>query len=170
MKRAYITMCVLVVLFVAPGMLAYMVYLHPTWISAKTNHGQLLQPPPLLHSKYRGEKWQLLYWSPQDCTQDCEYHLDDLARMRLALGRRLYYVDLLLAMPNSAVELPERTRNLLHKMDGRLINLTQEDTTELGSQPAIYLVNPQHFVILSYKKDQSMHDIFEDLQKMVRDK
>ena len=169
MKRAYITMCLLIVLFTAPGLLAYMVYLHPTWISGRTNHGQLLQPPPLLHSKYREEKWQLLYWSPQDCTQDCTHHLDDLARMRLALGRRLYYVDLILAIPNSAV-VPPRTQNLLHKMDGNLINLTQEDTTELGIQPAIYLVNPQQFVILSYTKDQSMHDIFEDLQKMVRDK
>lgn len=170
MKRSYMLMSLLVALFAAPGLVAYVIYLHPAWISSRTNHGQLLQPPPLLHSKHHKEKWQLLYWSPQSCTQDCIQRLDDLARLRLALGRRLYYVDLSLAISTPMVDVPEHIQSLLHKVDANLVSLSQDDAMHLGLQPAIYLVNPQNFVILAYAKDQSVQDIFQDLQKMVHDK
>lgn len=171
MKRVYVIMGLLVVLFMAPGMIAYVVYLHPTWLSNKTNHGTLLQPPRLLSTqnnrkKSNDKKWQILYWSPQGCEQRCIQRLDDLARMRLALGRRLYYVDLILAVNKPLDSMTASVQAVVHKMDAHLV---QMDASQLGPEPAVYLVNPQQYVILSYTSDQSVQDIFHDLQKMVRD-
>ncbi|MGV3740614.1 MAG: hypothetical protein ACO1N3_04935 [Gammaproteobacteria bacterium] len=164
MKKFYGVMSLLIILFTAPGILAYVVYHHPNWISGRTNHGHLLQPPTLLHSTYQGNKWQLLYWSPKSCDQACMQRMGDLAKLRLALGRRLYYVDLVLAT-QSAQPQPDVLQEL-QKIDGQMVQ-TQES---LGEQSAIYLVNPQHYVILAYSSAQASKEIFQDLQKMVHDK
>lgn len=169
MKRPYLIMSLLVLLFAAPGLIAYIAYLHPNWLHQNTNHGKLLQPPPRLHTTHP-QKWQLLYWSPQSCTRICMQRLDALARLRLALGRRLYYVDLVLAMSETTDNLAQDTQNILHNMDVHSIRLFETDAAKLGSQSAIYLVDAQNYVILAYDEDQSMQDIFQDLQKMVHDK
>lgn len=171
MKRTTVIINLLIVLFAAPGIIAYLVYSHPEWVSAPTtNHGHLLQPPPKLDALSRGEKWQLLYWSPQPCAQACVQRIDELAKLRLALGRRLYYVDLVLASHASLIDVSQETQDLLHTVDGKIVQLTREDAEKLGVQPAIYLVNPQHYVVLAYSSDQAAKDIFQDLQKMVHDK
>lgn len=170
MKRSAGIIGLLLFLFAAPGTIAYIVYLHPEWISSRTNHGQLLQPPPILQQMSQSEKWQLLYWTPQACTQDCLQRMDDLAKLRLALGRRLYYVDLVLASQTARSTASQTTQNLLETVDGHWAQLAGKEAEILGSQPAIYLVNPQGYVILAYSSDQSLKDIFQDLQKMVHDK
>ena len=170
MKRTTVIINLLIVLFAAPGVIAYLVYLHPEWISARTNHGHLLQPPPKLDAFSRGEKWQLLYWSPQPCAQACLQRIDELAKLRLALGRRLYYVDLVLASQTPLIDVSQETQDLLHTVDGKIVQLSGEDAEKLGVQPAIYLVNPERYVVLAYSSDQAAKDIFQDLQKMVHDK
>lgn len=170
MKRTTVIINLLIVLFAAPGIIAYLVYLHPTWISARTNHGHLLQPPPKLDALSLAEKWQLLYWSPQACTQTCMQRIDELAKLRLALGRRLYYVDLVLASDIPLTDVAQETQNLLHAVDGKIVQLKGADAEKLGVQPTIYLLNPEHYVVLAYSSDQKAKDIFEDLQKMVHDK
>ncbi len=170
MKRSYVVIGLLVLLFAAPGIVAYMVYLHPGWISARTNRGQLLQPPLLLQSKNLSEKWQLLYWSPTDCTDVCAKRMDDLARIRLALGRRLYYVDLVLAMKQPASTVSKAIQHQLRHVDGRMIRFGAHDATLLGVKPAVYLINPTHYAILVYSQALQDDDIFQDLKKMVKDK
>lgn len=170
MKRSAGIIGLLLCLFTAPGMIAYIVYLHPGWISARTNHGQLLQPAPELAHLPRGEKWQLLYWTPQTCAQDCLQRLDDLAKLRLALGRRLYAVDLVLATQSPRNSVSQTAQNLLEEIDAHWAQLSDKEADILGYQPAIYLVNPKGYVILAYAKDQPVKDIFQDLQKMVHDK
>lgn len=166
MKKFYGTISLLIILFTAPGILAYIVYQHPHWISGRTNHGQLLQPPTLLHSTYQGNKWQLLYWSPHSCDEACLHRMNDLAKLRLALGRRLYHVDLVLATAPLQQNLQPELQAFLQKIDGQKVE-TQES---LSKEPAIYLVNPQHYVILAYSRMQPSKEIFQDLQKMVHDK
>ena len=170
MKRSAGIIGLLLFLFAAPGTIAYIVYLHPELISERTNHGELLQPPPILQQMSQSEKWQLLYWTPEACTQYCLQRMDDLAKLRLALGRRLYYVDLVLASQTALSAASQTTQNLLEAVDGHWAQLAGKEAEILGSQPAIYLVNPQGYVILAYSSDQSLKDIFQDLQKMVHDK
>ena len=168
MKKFYKIVSLLLVLFTAPGILAYIVYQHPNWISGRTNRGQLLQPPVQLQAAYPGNKWQILYWNPQPCQQTCLQQIDDLAKMRLALGRRLYYVDLIFA--HSQKNLSIALQDLLQKIAGHDSQIQEADANILGPQSAIYLVNPQHYVILAYSIDQAKKDLFQDLQKLVHDK
>jgi hypothetical protein len=170
MKRSPGIIGLLLLLFAAPGVIAYLLYLHPEWSSSRTNHGQFLQPPPVLQQMPQNEKWQLLYWMPQTCTQDCLHRLDELAKLRLALGRRLYSVDLVLASQTALSAASQTTQNLLEEVDAHWAQLSGKEADILGSQPAIYLVNPQRYVILAYASDQALKDIFQDLQKMVHDK
>jgi hypothetical protein len=167
MKRSFIIIS-LFILFAAPGLCAYVIYSHPQWISARTtNHGRLLQPAPKLQQQNQTEKWQLLYWMPQACTQACLQRMDDLAKLRLALGRRLYYVDLVLATPLVS---DQSLQDKLEQMDGHVLQINEQNLDILGNKPAIYLVNPQHYVILAYSEQQAVKDIYQDLQKMVHDK
>lgn len=168
MKKFYGIISMLLILFAAPGILAYIVYQHPNWVSGRTNRGQFLASPAILHSSYQSHKWQIVYWNPQSCDPACRQRIDDLAKLRLALGRRLYYVDLVFAHSQKGVS--EELQTLLHNIEGHEARIQKQDETLLGQQPAIYLVNPQHYVILAYSTEQSNQDIFHDLQKLVHDK
>lgn len=168
MKRTMI-ICLLILVFAAPGIAAYIAYTHPNWWAKTTNHGQLLQPPPLLHQASMSAKWQLMYWGGDGCDLACRNRLDDLARIRLALGRRLYHVDLILAMHESASDLSDVVRHQLQQVDGRTLMMNVADARVLGTAPAIYIVNGAHYVILAYPATQPNDDIFQDLKKMVSD-
>jgi len=93
-----------------------------------------------------------------------------LAKLRLALGRRLYAVDLVLATQSPRNSVSQTAQNLLEEIDAHWAQLSDKEADILGYQPAIYLVNPKGYVILAYAKDQPVKDIFQDLQKMVHDK
>lgn len=170
MKRSAIVMSLLVILFTAPGLIAYIVYTHPQWMRGRTNHGQLLQPPPLLTHAFQEGKWQLMYWAPNGCEQSCFQRMDELAKLRLALGRRLYYVNLVLATPATLTPVSQDLQANLEFLDGQWLQLNAEDTHVLSKDAAIYLINPQRYVILAYSQQQAVKDIFQDLQKMVHDR
>ena len=103
-RRNYIVLLLMLALFIAPGLSAYLFYNHLTWLgAAKTNKGELLNPPILLTKLGMDAKWRLILWSPTGCAQECIQQLDKLARIRLALGRRLYQVDSLLLLSGDAL-------------------------------------------------------------------
>ncbi|PJD92890.1 MAG: hypothetical protein CK424_04800 [Legionella sp.] len=168
MKRTTI-ICLLILVFAAPGIAAYFAYTHPNWWTTTTNHGQLLQPPPVLHHESITKKWQLIYWGGDHCDVACRKRLDDLARVRLALGRRLYHVDMVLAVNAKTSDVSEVVQHQLQQVDGHILLLDEVDAKVLGATPAIYIVNPAHFVILAYSATQPNDDIFQDLKKMVSD-
>ena len=169
MRRPTIVLSLLFVLFATPGVAAYFFYKHPEWIASRTNHGHLLQPPQILTQIQQTKKWTLLYWSPKSCGKVCLQHIDDLAKLRLALGRHLYDVDLVLASLG-AMETLKKPQRVLKDLDGHLLELDDKSAELLGKQSAIFLANPQRYLILSYSSNQAVKDIFQDLQKMVRDK
>jgi len=169
MKRPYLVLTALLFLFAAPGIVAYLVYTHPSWLQASTNRGHLLQPAPRLQSMGQHKKWQLLLWSPAGCDAECARRMNDLARIRLSLGRRLYHVDIILAMPMTAPKISIALQQQLRHDDARLLRMDAEDEATLGLTTAIYIVNPAHDVILAYTPTQVEDDIFHDLKIVVKD-
>ncbi len=166
--RQSMVFCLLGALFAAPGIVAYVFYLHPNWLGeGTTNKGRLLNPPVLLaHPNPRG-MWQLALWSPKGCTKDCIAQLDKLARIRLALGRHLYEVDALLLMDTS---LP---KSLVGALDGQDIHrlslspLERKQMTVLTNEAAFFIINPNNYLILAYATTAKSEDIFYDLKQLL---
>ena len=139
---------ILLIIFLAPGVLAYVFYMHPNWIAAsKTNRGQLLSPAVFVPDVFvSSQKWHIVFWSPGKCTKKCMATFDGLTRLRIALGRKLYEVDL------------------------DLLNDTQAITkTQLGltNKPEIFIVNPQHYWILRYSVNAPLDDLYNDIKKLL---
>lgn len=166
-------MCLLAIIFMAPGLLALWVYQHPEWLRGSTvNKGQLLTPPvPLRALQTRPNTWGLVFWSPKGCgASSCLTHLDKLARIRLALGRRLYGVDQWLVMGEGADQLSDHEKNLLKEGDFRIAQLPTEDSAKLSDltpSPRFFIISPERYLVLGYDLDAKSEDIFKDLKLLL---
>ena len=171
LNSRYSILLLLVVLFAAPGIAAYLFYQHPSWLGAsRTNKGVLLAPPIALTSVTGQSKWRIIFWTPKACGQECFTQLDVLARVRLALGRKLYQVDqrLLLGKTDSVVN-----KSLEEALKGKDFKVSPLSATELeqlsrlSSQPRIFIMNPDNYLILSYQAGVNPDDVYKDLKTLL---
>lgn len=190
--RNYFVLILLGFVFAAPGISAYFFYTHPHWLGdAFTNKGVLLSPPVLLthldpskattvsakeirrSSPLRfniKSKWQLVLWSPTACEKSCIEQLDKLARIRLALGRRLYEVVPLLLLGANAPPLPKDMVNVLQERDIQVVQLpvgASEHTSALKSRLEIFIANPDNYLVLAYLPTARPGDIFHDINQLL---
>lgn len=170
-RRNYSVLFLLGLLFAAPGISAYIFYLHPNWLgNTTTNKGRLLSPPVLLAHSKTSPKWQLALWSPGACEQSCIAELDKLARIRLALGRHLYKVQPQLLLDAKAPPLTEPLAKALQEQDIHTTRLSQSERAKmpvLKDQLAIFIVNPDAYLVLAYNPTVKPEDIFHDLKQLV---
>lgn len=165
----YAVLLLLVLLFAAPGVAAYFFYKHPEWLAgAPVNKGVLLKPAVLLKAlPVKNAKWHVIYWTPETCTKHCFKELDTLARVRLALGRKLYYVDLWL-LAGGQEALSKADEEVLRFMDYHYQPVTDESgRASLTDKPRVFLANPDNFLILSYPADVNPNDVYNDLKLLV---
>ncbi|CAM2827645.1 hypothetical protein [Legionella worsleiensis] len=167
----YFVLFLLTVMFAAPGVTAYFFYQHPSWLgSSKVNKGTLLAQPIAL-SQFEGEsKWRLLLISPDGCKKSCLEQLNILARVRLALGRKLYQVDEWLVLDEQSSGAAEALEPLLKEQDIHVTTLPAKDMAKLASLPSdakVFIANPDNYVILSYKTGQNPDDIYKDLKLLL---
>ena len=122
-RRNIITMLLLATVFLAPGLAAYIFYQHTDWLAAaKTNKGELLNPPIPLSVLNQEPKWKFVLWNPGVCETTCQEELDKLARVRLALGRRLYQVQIdFLVNTDASSQLSSALTERLREADINLI-------------------------------------------------
>lgn len=171
--RAYLIPMALVLIFTAPGILAYVFYQHPAWYlrATKTNKGTLLAPPLLVSPSKKSAKWRMLFWSPQVCSATCMAHLEQLARVRLAFGRRLYDIEVGVLLKAEAPVLSAANAALLKQADIRVFRLDRSMLQ--GSLPPvsrIYLENPSGYLILAYSPKTASSDIFYDMKHLFNTK
>ncbi len=168
-RRHYIALLLLVVLFAAPGLLAYFAYFHPQWLSANTtNKGQFITPPVSLNELSPDSKWHLVLWSPDTCGQSCFEHFDKLARVRLALGRRLYDVDLSLLL--GAVAGATKFASPLQEPGVSMVTLSTAESARLFalySHPRLFIANPENFLVLVYPLNADPDDLFHDIKLLL---
>lgn len=167
----YITLVLLALLFMAPGIAAYVFYLNPQWLgSVTTNQGQFVNAPIKIDAlANRESKWNLVSVNLQACEIACMEQIDRLARVRLALGRKLYNVQEWLILDPDAV-LSEEYKNRLRDHDVRLLLLTREQKEMLfilNDQPAVYIANPEGYLVLAFKPDAKSESIFHDLKQLI---
>ncbi len=174
MKRKtnkYYVLLLLVLLFAAPGIAAYIVYQNPSWLSAaKVNKGDLLTPSILCKAFDGEKKWRMVYWTPTTCTTSCMKQLDTLARVRLALGRRLYQVDQWLILGENAAPLSSEAKTTLKELNFKVGYLPEAEIKARGalfSQAKIFLADPDNYLILSYSSPANPDDVYKDLKLLL---
>ncbi|WP_232220411.1 hypothetical protein [Legionella tunisiensis] len=155
----------------APGITAYLYYRHPQWLgTATTNKGELLQSLILVPAMTSNNKWRLLLWSPDDCSITCLNQLDKLARIRLALGRRLYEVEQWLILEDNSKALPKSLEASLKEQDIHLLRLSHEQRQSLAilkPEAQVFIANPNNYLVLSYAPAANSQDIFHDLKQLL---
>ena len=169
--RHYIILLVLIFLFAAPGLSAYWLYFHPQWLDKKTtNKGALLNPPVLLSSLEQRNKWHLVLWNPSACEASCLAQLDKLRRIRLALGRRLYDVDLTLVLSAESPALSEARTIMLDKQGFFVTTLPLKESMQLSAlykKPELFISNPENYLVLSYSDIAPPDDLFHDIKLLL---
>ncbi len=170
-RRHYIILLLLVFVFAAPGLSAYFLYFHPQWLSAPaTNKGELLKPPIRLSDLNQHAKWQLILWNPGACEKPCIDQLDKLSRIHLALGRRLYDVDLCLLLPNATV-VPAELQTILDKQRVCVVHLSLEDTSRIQATyplSELFIANPDSYLVLAYPEQAPPDDVFHDIKLLLK--
>lgn len=167
----YYVVVLLLMMFTAPGVTAYLFYTHPSWLgAARTNKGVLLTHPVELTSIEGKTKWRLLFWSPEVCEQECLKQLDTLARVRLALGRKLYQVEQKLLLADEQSNPLDAIKKELSAIDFQINTLSAMDKQQLeqlSNEPQIFIMNPDNFVVLSYKQGVKPNDVYKDLKTLL---
>ncbi|MFC3909226.1 hypothetical protein ACFORL_09095 [Legionella dresdenensis] len=166
-NRNYIALLALALVFAAPGIAAWLFYTHPQWLTATaTNKGTLINPPQHLVELAGKSKWRLILWNPGPCEESCKSQLDKLARIRLALGRRLYDINQALATGTDQ-QLPVDLMKQLNEMGINVLFLHQENYTSLNNSPRVFIANPDNYLVLSYSVDAKPGDIFHDIKLLL---
>ena len=171
LKRHYFVLLLLALLFASPGLAAFLFYKNPQWLgAAATNKGQLLNPPELIAGIKAKPKWRLILWNGKDCADSCLKQLDKLARIRLALGRRLYEVDQWLILANDAGALPESLTQMLAEHDIHILYLpteTPKNSLLVNGDPQVFIANTSNYLVLAYALHAAPQDIFHDLKQLL---
>ncbi|MDF1645998.1 MAG: hypothetical protein P1U61_03310 [Legionellaceae bacterium] len=162
--------------FLAPGILAIIFYMNPSWLGGlPTNKGLLVRPSEQLSclDTSSEDKWHLTVWCPKGCDKACLHTLDDMARVRLALGRRLYQVDLWLLQGTEGVRCPQDIKQALKVEAVKsqvLSQQEQEAVSHLQNQAKVFLVDPNKYLVLEYAATDQAADVFQDLKRLLNTK
>lgn len=167
-KRNGLILLILAIVFICPGLAAYAFYQHPQWLANTNNRGQLLSPPLLLNKNELSPKWSLILWYPKACNALCQKEIDKLARIRLALGRRLYLVDILLVLPDEHATISTNNQHAFKEQDIHILALSGENRRidAFTDKPEFFIASPSNYLILRYNIDANAHDIFHDIQQL----
>jgi hypothetical protein len=170
-KRKY-TIWLLIFIFSLPMFIAYQLAQHPDWVGKAntTNYGDWVKPGVMWKPKALNNRdWQLVYWDNGICDKDCFNTLNQLAKIRLAMGRKLYQMNIWLMIPNEEV-LSSKEIKSLHKQDIQLAyadKVTQEEWKLFASHP-IVLFSPEKQALLMYESNPNSKKMYHDLQLLIK--
>ena len=166
LKSKRITLVLLLVIFMLPGLCAYWLYEHPHGLSpVTTNKGRLLTPPVLLSQLPKTSRWGLLLWNPGRCSAVCQQQLNKITRIRLALGRRFYEVNLWLVTDNSKPIQATKIEHVLKKQG--ITPLVVQQAPNGLSESQVLIIDKDNYLILSYPLEANPADIYSDLQRVM---
>ena len=187
-RNSRATLLILVVIFAAPILAAWFLYLNPQYLPAgRKNHGQLVQPPrpfpelgqhdvagqPFDLTAFH-EMWTLVLYTQLPCSDECAKRWYDLGQIHKALGENQFRVKhvLLAAAPD---EIPS---GLEEQLGGaKAILFPPAEAEKLGTafdaapQAAInnvFIVDPMGNVMMRYTLDKTAKDILKDMELLLR--
>jgi hypothetical protein len=171
-KQSKRVLIALFLVFAAPGVLALLFYMHPTWLGElPTNKGAFVTPSvrfPGLDDA--GDTWRIVVWCPAGCNTACLNRVDDLARVRLALGRRLYQVSLWLVQDKDSPMCTREVENILKAQDVHTRAFSTHmrlNVPILQDESSVFLVDPKQHAVLQYQGARVPKDVFQDLKRLL---
>lgn len=170
--KSRLTLLALIVVFVAPVVLAYGAFLGAWFTPASTNKGTLLSPAPklpalalnartgakLTQEQLRG-RWSLLYLNGTHCASVCEHNLYTLHQIWKALGKEQLRVAPVFASLSptgleavSAKVTPAFSELLWADGPGLAADIaTQMHFNVADERGRLYIVDPQGTIALTYE-------------------
>ena len=182
---------VLLALFVAPLVAAWVLYLNiDRWQFGTTNHGEFIKPArqltmaslplPLaggtLSPDYFKGRWTLVYMSAPFCNADCQEALYVTRQVLYAMGQKIGAVQrlyLVTGTPEDPVKLlrlhPDLTVGDIAAPGGQ--TFVQQFSSDGGAATEagkfIYLVDPRGFYIMRYPINGNPRGLLKDLQHLL---
>jgi hypothetical protein len=166
----------LVLLFFAPLLLAFLVYYGSGWRPAgRTNHGQLIEPPRalpvtgaavMLHGK-----WSLLYVGDEDCRLACDNTLYFMRQTQLGLGNLIPRVQRIFLRTRDCCGPPMQQSGqppllLLDAAGAESAALRAALPSERDAS-SIFIVDPRGNLMLRYQATDDPKGLREDLKKLL---
>lgn len=177
--RKRIGLVLIVLLFAAPIVTAYVLNAVGWRPSGMRNYGTLIEPPEDLTAarftlddgkplawKDEDWSWTLIALPGPDCAAKCLARIDELRRARLTLNQNAYRVRVVVLdanVPTSAIEAMkplERARDADEKL-AKYRPATRDDV-------AAVLVDPHGFLILSYPAGYDGNLLKKDLARLIK--
>ncbi|MDP3559585.1 MAG: hypothetical protein Q8R79_04440 [Legionellaceae bacterium] len=170
-KNSFILLS-LALIFSLPPVAAYLFFIQKPWLHhAPIYQGTWISKAHTLNNLPEQAQWHLFYWQPNPCRSSCIQHLDTLARIRLALGRKLYSVQQYLAMTSENLAGQKKTQQSFLKMaDIQTLILTSKNEKFLKqhmSGAAYGIATPQREILLLYPIDTPPKALYHDLHLLV---
>jgi cytochrome oxidase Cu insertion factor (SCO1/SenC/PrrC family) len=186
-RRGHWTLAALLLVFIAPMLLAWYLYTHPGLLKGHSNQGQLLHPPLQLKAMQFDEithnmpslkgKWTLFYVSALPCQKQCEQVIYKIRQIRTATGKERHRVNRLVLFVGDKKTLQLEQKHLLSYSQGEYAGtlLTSISNIEFARQPAtalqqntLYLIDPLGNIMLSYPADVAPKALFKDLKHLMQ--
>lgn len=175
-----VQLLLMALVFFGPLILAAWLYFSGTGLqpSARTNHGDLLQPLTSLsdtlpdspiHEHNQGH-WLLVYPNAGACDDACDYALYTLRQSRLMLGKemdRLQRVFLHGENAPDTVYLAEEHAGLIAFRDNELSALLNNKLPAGRSAGGYYLVDPLGNLVMYFRPDIEPRDMVEDIKHLL---
>lgn len=171
-SKKYSSVLILVVIFSLPIWAAFYIFSKPMLLRklSTTNYGQWA---PVVHwqlNQPKARPWQLVLWNQGLCEQKCIHRLDELARVRLAMGRKVYNLDVVLVLPEG-IHLSESLRSQLKDSNIEYQYLPSNAVmtwNDFFQKHPVVLFSPEHTSILMYPRELEPKKLYHDLQVLIK--
>ncbi|HEY6452522.1 MAG TPA: hypothetical protein VIX87_07985 [Steroidobacteraceae bacterium] len=166
----------LLLLFIAPLLLAYAMYYGWHWRPpGQTNHGTLIEPPRRLQTAgasavFQG-RWSLVYIGAGECDANCRYALYFMRQTHFGLGKNIPRVQRVFIATGHCCD-----RAFLEREHPGLITLTgqgQDGAALLAQFPqerrasTLFIVDPLGNIMMRYDVHADPRGLHDDLQKLL---
>lgn len=192
LRRARLSLALVLVMFAAPLILAWLVFtVFPDWKpGTTTNHGDLIQPvrpmPDFELETLQGTaidgtflrgKWTILYLAKGACDRPCIKQLYNIRQIRLAQGQNIDRLQRLMLWNVEGVSDGQRQELRAH-FPGQVIAPMADAEALLGvfnldernpfAAGRVYLVDPLGNLMMKYEADAEPGGVIKDLEKLLK--
>jgi hypothetical protein len=171
-SKKYTSILILIFIFSLPFFAAFYLFSHPELLRyfSSTNYGKWAPKMTWQFNEKQARPWQLVYWHESVCLTDCIEQLDRLGRIRLAMGRKVYNLDIVLLQPEGTLVSKELQKQLQEwNMYYQTIPSQQVDIwNQKFKDYPIVLFDEKHQSILMYPLNLDSKKAYHDLQVLVK--
>ncbi len=184
-----ITIIALMVVFLAPPILSWLIYSFGDVAGGKKNHGTLIQPPRnlpdiTLHDEFNSNekslygKWSIVFVQEGICEKVCVDSVYKMRQVRLATNKYAHRLQRILIVDSNT---PELFNNILVKdyegqllifrdqlQEGLMENfIVQKNTNERGNGQ-FFIIDPLGNIMMTYEASADPIGMIEDLTHLIK--